>query len=480
MALDYATLDTLRRHHPAWRLLLADSAPLVASFLARVFVQPNVRVMAQADLVEALEDELYALRERLGEGAFPRRALDYLDDWAGNERAWLRKFYPAGSDEPHYDLTPATEKAVAWLASLSERSFVGTESRLLTVFDLLRQMVEGSETDPETRIRELHKKRNEIDAEIARIRDGDIPLLDATAVRDRFQQLTLLARELLADFREVEHNFRGLDRRVRERIALWDGARGALLDEILGERDAIADSDQGRSFRAFWDFLMSQARQEELGDLLEQVLALPPVAELQPDPRLRRVHYDWLEAGEHTQRTVAQLSQQLRRFLDDQAYLENRRIMDLLHGIEAHAVALRETMPAGTFMDIDEAAADIELPMERPLYRPALRPRIDAVELQAGEADFAAEALFEQVVIDRAELARHLRQSLQTRTQVTLAELLATQPLRHGLAELVAWLQLAGERANTVFDEACEEPVRWQTAAGEWKQAALPRVIFLQ
>ena len=35
------------------------------------------------------------------------------------------------------------------------------------------------------------------------------------------------------------------------------------LQKILGERDVIADSDQGRSFRAFWDFLMSQARQEE-------------------------------------------------------------------------------------------------------------------------------------------------------------------------------------------------------------------------
>jgi hypothetical protein len=33
---------------------------------------------------------------------------------------------------------------------------------------------------------------------------------------------------------------------------------------------------------------------------------------------LKRVHYDWLEAGEHTQRTVALLSQELRRFLDDQ------------------------------------------------------------------------------------------------------------------------------------------------------------------
>lgn len=480
MSLDYTTLDTLRRKHPAWRLLLADSAPLVASFLARVFIAPNVRVMAQADLVEALEDELFALRERLGADAFPRRAQDYLDDWAGNERGWLRKFYPAGSDEPHFDLTPATEKAIAWLTSLGERTFVGTELRLLTVFELLRQMVAGSETDPQARLRELHRRRDELDGEIARIRDGDLPLLDDTALKDRFQQLMSLARELLADFREVEHNFRGLDRRVRERIALWDGARGALLDDILGERDAIADSDQGRSFRAFWDFLMSQARQEELSALLDQVLQLAPVAELAPDPRLRRVHYDWLEAGEHTQRTVAQLSQQLRRFLDDQAYLENRRIMDLLHGIEAHAVTLRDAMPQGEFTRIADTAAGIELPMERPLYRPAQRPQIADRVPEAGEVALDAGALFSQVVIDKARLARHLRQALQDRPQITLRELLDRHPLQQGLAELVAYLQLAGDRPRTVFDEASSEPVRWQTADGGWKMAELPRVIFVR
>ena len=31
MNLDYATLDALRRNHPGWRLLLADSAPLRTS-----------------------------------------------------------------------------------------------------------------------------------------------------------------------------------------------------------------------------------------------------------------------------------------------------------------------------------------------------------------------------------------------------------------------------------------------------------------
>ena len=126
MTLDFATLDSLRTHHPAWRLLRSDHAALVASFLHRVFVMPNVRVMAAVDLAEALEDELYALRQQLGDDAFPKPGLDYLNDWAAPDKGWLRKFYRSGTDEAQFDLTPATEKAIAWLVQLSERQFVGT------------------------------------------------------------------------------------------------------------------------------------------------------------------------------------------------------------------------------------------------------------------------------------------------------------------------------------------------------------------
>jgi Protein of unknown function (DUF3375) len=484
MTLDYATLVLLRQSHPAWRLLRSDHAPLVANFLQRVFIAPNVRMMAQADLAETLEDELFALREQLGADAFPKSALEYLNDWAGTEKGWLRKFYTYGSDEPHFDLTPAIEKAIAWLETLTERSFVGTESRLLTLFELLKQMSAGSETDPRARIVELHKRRDEIDIEIDRVLSGDIPLLDDTALKDRFQQFIQLARELLTDFREVENNFRRLDRHVRERIALWEGSKGALLQEIMGERDAIADSDQGRSFRAFWDFLMSSSRQEELSKLLERVLTLPPVAELKPDARTRRVHYDWLEAGEHTQRTVAQLSQQLRRFLDDQAWLENRRIMDILHGIEAKALALRESQPPGEVMDIADTAADIELPMERPLYTPAIKPLITDIELESGDAEVDAAALYSQVVIDKAQLASNIRHALQDRSQITLRELCEMQPLQQGLAELVAYLQLASDAFKSVVDEEVTETIVWSREGPDGqnyaKQARLPRVIFVR
>jgi hypothetical protein len=312
---------------------------------------------------------------------------------------------------------------------------------------------------------------------------GDISTLSDTALKDRFQQFIALARELLADFREVEHNFRGLDRRVRERIALWESGKGALLEEIMGERDAIADSDQGRSFRAFWDFLMSGSRQEELTQLLERVLALPSVAELKPDARIRRIHYDWLEAGEHTQRTVALLSQQLRRFLDDQAWLENRRIMDILHGIEAKALELRESPPAGEFMQIDDTAADIELPMERPLYTPPIKPLIADVALEPGDEEVDAAALFSQVVVDKAALLRHIRNALQERSQVTLSELIENRPLQHGLAELIVYMQLASGAFKAIVDEEMTEVILWEATdqdSRRIRQARLPRVIFVR
>jgi hypothetical protein len=479
MSLDYSTLESLQSH-PSWRLLRADQSPLIVSFFHRVFIVPNIREMSQSDLSEALEDELFALRERFGGESYPKSALQYLNDWAADDKAWLRKFYRHGSDEPFFDLMPGTEKAIAWLTSLTERAFVGTESRLLTLFELLNQITQGSETDPQVRLAELKKRREEIDSEIVRLSSGEVVLMDDTSLRDRFLQFSTLARELLSDFREVEHNFRNLDRRVRERIALHEGGKGVLLEEIMGERDAISDSDQGRSFRAFWDFLMSSRRQEELSDLLDRALELPAISPLKPDARLRRVHYDWLEAGEHTQRTVAQLSQQLRRFLDDAAWLENRRIMDILQSIEARSIALREHPPQGDITSIESAAADIELPMERPLFTPPVKPLITSIAVEGDDSAIDTAALFSATVVDLAALSRYIRQSLQERSQVTLSHLIEQRPLEHGLTELLAYLQLATATFESVVDEEITDCITWRSAEGMTRRAQVPRVVFVR
>ena len=478
--MDYRSLESLREQHPAWRLLAAEHAPLVASFLHRSFIVPNRRTLAQPELASKLDDMLFHLRRELGEKKFPRSAQAYLDDWASDRQAWLRKYYPADVDEPHYDITPATEKAILWLDSLAKRQFVGTQSRLVTVFELLRQLIAATERDASVRIADLERKRADIDAEIARIRGGDIPVIDAADVKERFLHAAGMAKALLSDFREVEQNFRDLDRGVREQIATFEGEKGALLDTIFGERDAIVDSDEGKSFRAFWDFLMSPARQDELSELLAQAFTLEPVAALAPDRRLMRIHYDWLDAGEVTQRTVARLSEQLRRFIDDKAFLENRRIMQILRGIEAAALKVRSAPPEGVFMAIDEPAPEVHLLMERPLFAPPVKPALNGRIEESGDEIIAADALFEQVHVDKAKLKGRIRQALQTRDQITLSQILTDEPLQQGLAEVVAYLGIAADDATSVIDDRVSETVRWRDDRGVERQATIPLVIFGQ
>jgi hypothetical protein len=469
----------LQNNSPAWRLLRADNAPLVLSFLHQIFVADNARSVSAAELVSRLDDELYAVNQReieRGGRQFPKSAKAYLDDWAGPEVGWLRKYYPDGTDEPHYEATPAVEKALRWIQNLGERDFVGTESRLNVIFELLRQIVFGTEPDPAQRLTELLRQRQELDEQIARARAGELPMLDETAVRDRYQQFAGTARELLADFREVDENFRKLDRQLREKIAGWHGGKGELLDDILGSRESIAGSDQGKSFQAFYGFLLSRSRQEELSGLLERVHALNNISER--DARLRHVHYDWLDAAERTQATVRQLSEQLRRFLDDQVWFENRRVIDVLRSIEARALQLRESRSVPVTTGLDGPAPAIRLPLERPLYTPVKKARITSDDVRDADEETDPTALFEQVYVDPGPLRGSVRQALRGQPQVRLAELVGRHPLTQGVAELVTYLSLQDEAFAIVYDEQHRDQITWSAADGQERTATLPRVTY--
>jgi hypothetical protein len=473
----YDEIAQFQARHAAWALVRSPHAPLILSFLGRIFVEdhPGTNGLPAGELANALADELYALNERLGEETFPRPALAYLDEWAAPERAWLRKFYPPGSDEPRYDLTPAVEKALLWVQDLRAREFVGTESRLNTLFELLRQMVYGADDDPQRRMADLRRRRAELDLEIARTERGDVPLLDAVSQRDRYQQFARNARELLADFREVEENLRALDRRSREQIAGWAGSKGDLLDDVLTSRSSIAESDQGRSFQALYDFLLSARRQTELTELLERLGSIDLIEE--HDRRLNHIHFDWIDAGERTQSTVRQLSEQLRRFLDDQVWVENRRVFDLLRNIEARALAVRDQAPSVT-MELDDLGPTISLPFERRLYAPQQPAALDSGGVEEGDANFESDALLDQTYVDRDTLAQTVRERLRSSPQVSLTEVVDAAPLGQGLAELIGYLALADPAFDVVFDDEDRTTVRWQPADGPARVADLPEVHY--
>ncbi len=478
-AFSFEALTDLRGDHATLRLLNASNAPLILSFFHQAFIAPNVRSLRESDALTLLDHHLDAIRSRHGDDLFPKSPRQYLDDWAADGSAYLRRTLPRGKEEPEFDLTPAAERTLEWIADLEPARFIGTESRLTTLVELLRALAQGTNTDREARLTALRHQAQRIARQIERVEHGDIETLSDLQVQERYLEIRDLARRLLGDFRQVEENFRQLDRHARERIALADDAKGQMLDTIFGAHDTISQSEQGESFRAFWSLLMSPAQQDELDSLVDAIRQLTSLADLVGDDTLDCLRPNLIVAGEKAHATLSKLVGQLRRFVDDQAWLEDRRLMTLIKQVERAGIALTTREPGADFIDLSLPKVAIALPFERKLHRPQGDIRVDTPVLASGRSDADPQILFEQFFVDEERLLEHIDRLLTERPQVTLPDVVERFELEEGLAELVAYLRLATSETHAHIDETQRDEIAWHDGHRQ-RVASVPRVVFIR
>jgi hypothetical protein len=324
----------------------------------------------------------------------------------------------------------------------------------------------------------LERQKTNIENEIFKAEKGEITILDETQIKERFMQAMSIARDILTDFRAVENNFRTLDRNLREKIATWDRGKGELLETIFNEQDDISLSEQGKSFSAFWKFLMSQASQEAFTESLDLAYKLKPVRELKYTNAGRKIHYDWIDAGSVVQETIATLSQQLRRYVDETFLSEERRINQILREIEGKAISIRNTPPRKWNLDIDNLTPEINMPMDRPMFIPPRKPIITSDIITAGDEKTPLDALYSQIYVDKDKLTGNIEYLLQFNEKIGLSRVIDLFPIEHGLHELLVYFVIASENKNTVFYGGEYEEVSWDDNNGIHKTAKIPRLLF--
>ncbi len=102
-------------------------------------------------------------------------------------------------------------------------------------------------------------------------------------VQERLELFTRLCYELISDFREVEDNFKQIHRSIVEHHTKAEQNKGAIIGFAFEAYDALRTSSQGKSFYAFWDFLISRAGQEDWRQLTEQLISLLEDREIETD-----------------------------------------------------------------------------------------------------------------------------------------------------------------------------------------------------
>ncbi len=476
--MDYEYIRYLKDHNPSLRLLRLENAPLIVSFLYQHFKSDNNIVLSSIELTTRLSDYLHNLRENYGDDIYPDSAKNYLERWA--TEGFLRKYYMPDSDEPVFELTPATEKAIEWIRDLDKKEFVGTESRLLKIYEILKEIVYKSSDDPQKRVAELERQRQEIDKEIEKIKAGEIEKFSETQIKERFYEVYDTARKLISDFRQIEYNFREIDRSLREKQLNNNLKKGKLLEDVFRSHDLLWQTDQGNSFRAFWEFLMSQSKQEELDDLIESVNRLPEVRNIKNDDFIDRIKVSMIEAGDKVNKTIHHLIEQLRRYLDDKTLLENKRIIEVIRTVKASALKIKDNPPMDKdFMTVEDRP-EIRLIMERPLFSPAKGVEIRAAELEEGNADSVdASVLYRQLYIDYDILKNNIRELLKFKTQVTLKQITDVYPIEKGLTEILAYYDIASKDSKSfINDETTEAITIKNRETNRYFEIQMPQVIF--
>ena len=479
------THDAVKYHldtNPSLRLLRSANAPLIVSFLYSQFKKKPRITVPQSEMTEALEDLLSDLRA-VDPDCYPAGARKYLSAWCSDHHAFLRKYYEAGSDDPVYELTPDSERAIQWLEDLDKAAFIGTESRFLQIVGLLDEIVQESTEDPEARLAQLRRQQEEIEARIEKIEaTGEVDRFNTTQIKERFFKASDEARRLLADFREVDANFRDVTRQIQERRLLEDATQGDIVGYVLDADDALSESDQGRSFDAFWQFLVSPSRKRELRQLLEDVFSIPELEEFTRDGSLlKHIVRHLSEAGERIVHSNRRLAEQLRRMLEEAQLRENRRVFELVDAIKKVALATKNAPPKERdFIDL-EGRPNVQLFMERPLWNPPTRPTFENQPEDIDESvleEFDLSQLFDLFAVERDQLERHIATVLQDRSQATLIDITDRFPVERGLSEVITYMAIASDTDRHLIDDTQKEPVVVRSPHRPTRQVVLPRIIF--
>lgn len=482
--MDYQKLDVKLKQSPSLKLLRMRSGALAISFLHKQFkeqseisIRNDLLVQRLANLLDDLdyrdeEEKTSALNDNYD------RAKKYIEYWT-NEN-WIRNYIDDTEKVVYNILTQHTERVFQILHLLKEREFVGTESKFKDIFYKLRELVDNNTEDPKQKIAELEQQKKRIDGEIRRIKqEGKVQRFENYQIKSRFEEVSRLTNELIGDFKEVEDIFKEITRAIYEKQEHKDLSKGQILHYTFDALDELKESDQGKSFYTFWNFLIDDASQDELRALIEEVYRILDERNITTDHLfLRRIKTILHGSGRKVLNSNNLMAEKLSRVIAEKDVAERRKMRETITDIRKLALqTIDQPLPDSEGMVI-ETHVHIRMPMERRLGEEKVIPDFD-IRPEAFDAEIDIESmvrLFNPNQVNRTELRKNIYRVLTERSQVTLGEIIEAYPLTKGLSELMGYISLLSQEKKVIINEAEKEYLLFD--ASECKYLKVPQIIF--
>lgn len=468
--------DRLARDSPAWSLLRGRNAAAAVALLGS-HLAGDVRRRPAPEVFELIDGDLQELRDHGFD--LPQTAQAYCAEWR-TEGILIRRASEEFREET-LELSQGALSAIHFVTQLAEPRQAVTESRLSNIFAALRQLAQDTDPSVTSRLAALKAQQDRIAAEIERVHAGDFEVLSADRALERARELLALADEIPSDFARVRAELESINRDLRERLISQEGSRGTVLEDIFRGVDHLSESEAGRSFNAFFSMILDAEQSTEFEDSVASVLERDFAGNLTARQTrfLRRMLPQLQDLSGEIHEVMTNLSRSLRRFVQSQDFLEDRRINELLRASLRDGVELgsqiRVWQPTGLSLDLTSVPLGSVAAFS--LHNPADSETVTLVESRPPEPVDLRELreLARASEIDMKELVTNVNDVFLRRGAVTIPEVLEDHPATQGVASVVGLLVLAEAHAKALDGD---EPVRWQSSRGVARHGTVPRYLF--
>ena len=477
-SLSYFSLCRLFEDQPLLRLFRRQDPGLVVAVLYELFKNRERLIISYEDAVLELGLFLDDITEEpdTGQSDTMVRAEKLIQEWSRQDNRFLRRYLDQ-SGKAVIELTPHSERAIRLIEDMSRVSYIATESRFTDILHRLRRLSRESIVDPEEKIAELKKQQAELQAEIDLIQENHkVDSLDTRQMSEHIFEISRSARDLIADFSSVEENFRGILNRIYKEEVEHNSSRGRILKSALNAADELHNTPQGKSFDAFWNFLVTDYGRDEINSLVDKLFSEMAEREMERgDTFLLRLKPLLLNAGKRIIDSNRRLSERLNRIIVGPEAERSRVLLDKISEIKTLVLNLNADLPDDDAFMLMETDPDIYLPLERPLsffqeetdFSTPEEPELDS-------PDFSPIAnLF---YVDYQLLEQNISGQLEHRNSISLEQVLTAHPPEKGLAEIVAYLDIGCRNPHSEIRET-EFPLTY-TFDGETRRIHVPQVFF--
>ncbi len=484
---NYEQIEVQIKNSPTLKMLRGSNAALTISFLKTQYTETNEQPILYNKLVQMFANYIDELNYQDEESELNDIGLDslekarkYIEKWANEQHRYLSIYTDENSKEIMVVPTKYTSRVFQVIELLKERKFIGTESKFKDIFNRLRELIENSIDDPVKKIEELERQKRDIENEIRRIkREQTVSTFENYQIKSRFDDISKLTNELIGDFREVEDNFKIIVRSIIEKQSDNSLSKGKLLQHTFDSLDELKTTDQGKSFYAFWNFLLDDDSQEELRLLVGEVYNILDDRGIEYNDRfLRKAKTILHSSGRKVWDSNNLLADKLTRIIAEKNLDERKKVKETINSIRQLALKLIDKkMIADTFIEID-GDAEINMPMERKLGE-------EQVFSEFSEQPKSAENILDleslstlnnMRFINRKELLNNIETLLNEKEVVTLQEVITSFPITKGLAEVLGYISLLQGNEKFLLNKEEVEYLKFDFESEKYLR--VPQIIF--